>query len=208
MKQIIFPLKQQMQGPTVLDLQDGLLFLLDRGLLLRENEGARRELAAALKKERERQTFAGVTSKLVGTFQKEHGLQTTGEVDERTAVTLNSVIPQEDDSAPEFQYVVRGQVLYRGGRTLQLALTRPMRTATLKSTSTPIGSRRLPGFSMTARPMCSCASSTCRKERSAVRSFLSNHQPVSRPSEWSSSACGSMVGPRRSGPSMSNWRRN
>ena len=32
MKQIIFPLKQQMQGPTVLDLQDGLLFLLDRGL--------------------------------------------------------------------------------------------------------------------------------------------------------------------------------
>ncbi|MCS6317965.1 MAG: hypothetical protein H8K05_09380, partial [Nitrospira sp.] len=115
MRQIIFPLKQQMQGPTVLDLQDGLLFLLDRGLLLRENEGARRELAAALKQERERQTFAGVTSKLVGTFQKEHGLQTTGEVDDRTAVTLNSVIPQEDDSAPEFQYVVRGQVLYRGG---------------------------------------------------------------------------------------------
>ena len=115
MKQIVFPLKQQMQGPTVSDLQEGLLFLLDRGLLLRENEGTRRELAVALKKEREGQTFAGITKQLVSIFQKEHDFQATGEVDERTAAALNNIIPHDDDIAPEFQYLVRGQVLYRGG---------------------------------------------------------------------------------------------
>lgn len=115
MNKIISPLKPHMQGPTVTDLQDGLLFLLDKGLLLRENDGARRELAAALKQERERQAFAGATGKLVGAFQKEHGLQTTGEVDERTAAALNDAISHKEDGAPEFQYLVRGQVLYRGG---------------------------------------------------------------------------------------------
>jgi hypothetical protein len=116
MNKIVFPLKPQMKGPTVADLQDGLLFLLDKGLLLRDDEGARRELAAALKQERERQIFAGVTRKLVGKFQEEHGLETTDDdVDERTAAALNDAISHEDDGAPEFQYLVRGQVLYRKG---------------------------------------------------------------------------------------------
>lgn len=116
MNKIVFPLKPHMQGPTVADLQDGLLFLLDKGLLLRENEGARRELASALKQERERQAFAGATGKLVGIFQKEHGLPATGEVDERTAAALNAAIfHEEEPPAPEFQFLVRGQVLYRGG---------------------------------------------------------------------------------------------
>lgn len=116
MNKIVFPLKPHMEGPTVADLQDGLLFLLERSFLLRENEGARRELAQALKQERERQAFAGATGKLVGIFQKEHGLQATGEVDERTAAVLNEAIfHEEEPPAPEFQFLVRGQVLYRGG---------------------------------------------------------------------------------------------
>lgn len=115
MNKIVSPLKPDMHGSTVADLQDGLLFLLDKGLLLRENDGARRELAAALKQERERQAFAGATGKLVGMFQKERGLQTTGEVDEHTAAALNDAIFHEEEHPPEFQYLVRGQVLYRGG---------------------------------------------------------------------------------------------
>lgn len=116
MNKIVFPLKPHMQGLTVADLQDGLLFLLDKGFLLRENEGARRELATALKQERERQAFAGATGKLVGIFQKGHGLPATGEVDERTAAALNETIfHEEEPPAPEFQFLVRGQVLYRGG---------------------------------------------------------------------------------------------
>jgi len=115
MNKIIFPLKPHMQGMAVADLQDGLQLLLDRGLLLRDNEAVRRELAQALKPERERQAFADVTAKLVGLFQREHGLPATGEVDERTAAALNDAIPREEDTPPEFQYLVRGQVLYRGG---------------------------------------------------------------------------------------------
>jgi hypothetical protein len=54
MNKILFPLKLRMQGPTVADLQHSLRLLLDRSLLLRDNEDARRELAQALKPERDR----------------------------------------------------------------------------------------------------------------------------------------------------------
>lgn len=115
MNKIIFPLKVEMKGTAVTDLQDALQLLLDRGLLLREKDGERRELAAALKQEREKQTFANATANLVGIFQKEHGLPATGKVDERTAGALNDAISSEQDTPPEFLYLVRGQVLYRGG---------------------------------------------------------------------------------------------
>lgn len=92
MYKIVFPLKPHMQGPTVADAQDGLLFLLDKDLLLRENEGSRRDLASTLKQERERQAFAGATGELVGTIQKEHGLQAAGDVDECTSPALNTDI--------------------------------------------------------------------------------------------------------------------
>ena len=115
MNKIIFPLKLSEQGPSVADLQDGLRLLLDRNLLLRDNEDARRELAQAIKQERERQTYADATAKLVGIFQEEHGLPATGDLDELTASVLNDAITHEEDNPPEFQYLVRGQVLYSGG---------------------------------------------------------------------------------------------
>lgn len=115
MNKIIFPMELSVQGPSVADLQDGLRLLLDRNLLLRDNEDARRELAQALKQERERQTFADATAKLVGIFQKEHELPATGDVDEQTASALNDAISHEEENPPEFQYLVRGQVLYSGG---------------------------------------------------------------------------------------------
>ena len=52
MYKIVFPFQPHMQGPTIADAQDGLLFLLDKDLLLRENEGARRDLASTLKQVR------------------------------------------------------------------------------------------------------------------------------------------------------------
>ncbi|MFQ6538809.1 MULTISPECIES: hypothetical protein [Aphanothece] len=86
------------------------MFLLDKDLLLRENEGARRDLASTLKQERERQAFAGATGKLVGIIQKEHGLQAAGDADECTSPALNTDIFQEEVlPAPEFQYLVPGQ---------------------------------------------------------------------------------------------------
>lgn len=115
MNKIIYPLRFSAQGPTIADLHNGLRLLLEQGLLLRDDEGAQRELVQALRTEQERQTYAEATAKLVAIFQEEHGLPATGDVDERTATALNDAIFHEEEPAPEFQYLVRGQILYRGG---------------------------------------------------------------------------------------------
>ena len=46
-----------MRGPEVADLQEALRQLLERNAVLREDERARRELANALQREQEAQTF-------------------------------------------------------------------------------------------------------------------------------------------------------
>jgi len=94
MNKITFSLKRQMHGPQVADLQDALKFLLERGLILGQDEGARRELLAALSAERDRQTYGRITAKLVGIFQEERRLQSTGEVDEPTANALNALLKE------------------------------------------------------------------------------------------------------------------
>jgi len=94
MNKITFPLKRQMQGPQVADLQDALTLLLERGLILGQDEGARRELLAALSAERDRQSYGKSTAKLVGIFQEERRLQSTGEVDEPTAHALNALLKE------------------------------------------------------------------------------------------------------------------
>jgi hypothetical protein len=58
-----------MQGPAVADLQDALQVCLDRGAILANNEDTRRDLSAALKSEREGQTYGDVTSKLGDSFR-------------------------------------------------------------------------------------------------------------------------------------------
>lgn len=115
MNRIISPLRPDMRGATVADLQDALKFLLDRGVILRDDEGTRRELSAVLERERSTQTYGGATRKLVGIFQDAHRLDVRiGEVDERTAAALNDVLQELGafDVAPAIQNrVVAGRVL-------------------------------------------------------------------------------------------------
>ena len=92
MSPIAFPLKLQMQGPRVADLQDALRQALDRRALLANDEGARGELLAALGPERGHQTYGDVTAKLVAVFQGERHLPRTGEVDEPTANAINALL--------------------------------------------------------------------------------------------------------------------
>jgi hypothetical protein len=99
MNKITFPLKRQMRGPQVADLQDALTLLLERGLILGQDEGKRRELLDALRPERDRQTYNDVTAKLVSIFQHERRLAdpaggVTGEVDEPTANALNALLKE------------------------------------------------------------------------------------------------------------------
>lgn len=92
MTNIIFPLKPQMRGPEVADLQDALRQLLERSAILGDDEGARRELAAALKREREGETFGDATRKLVGIFQKARRIEVSGAIDAATADALNALL--------------------------------------------------------------------------------------------------------------------
>lgn len=113
MNKIISSLRSRMQGPTVADLQDGLQLLLDRGMLLADDEGLRRDLSAALRNERAEQTFGGATGKLVGRFQVERHLQASGAVDEPTAGALNSLLEELGAFGPAGTYNVQGRVASR-----------------------------------------------------------------------------------------------
>jgi hypothetical protein len=101
-----------MQGASVAELQDGLQLLLQLGLILGDNESARREFEGALKEERASQTFAAATASLVSAFQRQQRLQESGEVDARTAAALNDAISRKPD---ELQFLVRGQVHFAEG---------------------------------------------------------------------------------------------
>lgn len=68
MNKIVFPLKLRMKGPEVGDLQVALQLLMDKGGLLADDEGVRRELSAALKPERAKQTYGAATRKLLSTL--------------------------------------------------------------------------------------------------------------------------------------------
>src|SRR5215204_1204158 len=88
MNRIIFPLEAGGQGPEVADLQTALQLLLDRGAILRDDEGARRELSAELEGERDERDYGDATSKVVAIFQEERKLEQSGNVDEPTVNLL------------------------------------------------------------------------------------------------------------------------
>lgn len=92
MNKITFPLNRRVQGPQVADLHGALQALLDRALILANDEGARREAAAALQRDLPQQSYGQATGKLVSVFQRERSLQPTGEVDGPTADALNKLL--------------------------------------------------------------------------------------------------------------------
>src|SRR5918994_1045012 len=90
MNRIIFPLEAGRRGPEVADLQAALQLLLDRGAILRDDEGARRELSAGLERERAERYYGDVTIRVVTIFQGESGFERSGSVDEPTANEINA----------------------------------------------------------------------------------------------------------------------
>jgi len=113
---IIFPLKLRMKAAEVRDLQVALQMLLDKDTLLADDEGARRELSAALKLERAKQTYGAATRKLVSIFQKERRLEASGSVDEPTVDALNGLLGElSDPGQVRRAYVVKGVVRFFDG---------------------------------------------------------------------------------------------
>lgn len=105
------------KGKDIANLQDALQLCLDQRAILPNDEGARRELSAKLKRERSEQIYRDATTKLVGVFQDEQKLQVSHEVDEPTADVLNRLLKElgafEEPVVDEF--VVRGKVTRADG---------------------------------------------------------------------------------------------
>ncbi|WP_409340424.1 neuraminidase-like domain-containing protein [Paenibacillus sp. MBLB4367] len=99
MNPIIFPLKRGTVGQDVTNLQDALLFLLERGALFPGNDGQhnerRNEWTNNLKREREANKYGDFTAIVVSQLQNEHGLPFEDHfVDEKTADVVNALLRQ------------------------------------------------------------------------------------------------------------------
>jgi hypothetical protein len=62
MNKITFPLKLNMHGPALGDLQDALQLCLDHSAILANEAGARQQLSVALKPERGAQKYGDATA--------------------------------------------------------------------------------------------------------------------------------------------------
>jgi hypothetical protein len=69
MDEIKSPLKPNQTGADVGDLQTALQHLIDRGVILKDDDAARKKLIAALQKEHDKQTYGPATSELVNLLQ-------------------------------------------------------------------------------------------------------------------------------------------
>src|SRR5262252_2939534 len=116
---VLPPLKIGASGAEVVNLQDALLFLVNKDRLKIDDPSLRERLLGALATERDLQVFGdNGTYQLVRMFQTQQGLAETGVVDEPTANVLNKLLEGlgafEEPPQPEF--VVQGQVQYADGR--------------------------------------------------------------------------------------------
>ena len=122
MNKVTFPLKPQMRGQNVADLQDALRLLLERGVIFADEQDARRELSALLERERGQATYGPATTKLVGRFQEERRLQSTGGVDEATAQAINILLKEwgllDDEPAADTAYTLVCRVVDDQGEPL------------------------------------------------------------------------------------------
>ena len=79
------------QGEAVANLQEVLQFLLERNIL-EINEQEKLRLERHFQREVEETIYGGITLELVQVLQKKYDLETSGEVDERTAEILNKIL--------------------------------------------------------------------------------------------------------------------
>src|SRR6266508_4085665 len=126
MNKITFPLRLQMRGAAVADLQDGLRLLLEKGRF-QMSASDRRIFEDRLRFERAESLYSEVTRKLVAVFQEQHRIWNTGEVDEATAKTINAMLEELGEFAvatPDQQRMVGGQVRRADGKPLRGVMVR------------------------------------------------------------------------------------
>jgi hypothetical protein len=127
MKTITAPIKKGDIGNAVANLQDCLLFLLEKAPAI-VPDAERPALIGGLRIERAVQTYAVFTSKTVLLFQqttqKQFKLKATGDVDEPTAAALNSMLKTLGAFDEPADYHVKGLVQWADGKLAAAATVR------------------------------------------------------------------------------------
>lgn len=113
------PLHSNDRGDDVVNLQDALLFLLEKRRIDLPDE-RRRELEEQLRSERERQQYLDGTIRAVTVFQEQNRerfhLEINGEVDQPTAEALNKLLIELNAfDQTDSEWVVRGQIMGANG---------------------------------------------------------------------------------------------
>lgn len=89
MNKISFPIDQDTRGAPLTDLQDALLFFIDKNIIPLSDED-KSQASSRLREERLANQFGDVTNHLVTQFQKIFQLPLREDVDEPTAQEMNS----------------------------------------------------------------------------------------------------------------------
>jgi hypothetical protein len=109
MNKIVFPLQRGQEGVEVANLQDALRLILERRVVLVNEEERRHELLRAMQEAQAARIFDGATAEVLAIFQEERRLQQNGEVDEPTANALNALLREwgllSADATPKVQIV-------------------------------------------------------------------------------------------------------
>jgi hypothetical protein len=129
MKPIIYPLSPDTEGQEVVNLQESLLFFLDKKIIreIRTTRVPAAEnltvLAETLKRELSRSIFGKATTELVRIFQvqQELGDDLRGAVEEKTALKINELLKQLgvlEEPSREKLYSVKGRIINNKGVAL------------------------------------------------------------------------------------------
>jgi Neuraminidase-like domain/Putative peptidoglycan binding domain/Salmonella virulence plasmid 28.1kDa A protein len=106
-------------GDHIVNLQDALLFLIDKGSIHVDNEDERDRLVAELRQDREQQTYRGGTGNMIIVLRGQYDLEPGELVDAPTAELINRLLDEEGAFAPppqpQVEWVVRGQVVDAAG---------------------------------------------------------------------------------------------
>ncbi len=117
MKPVVAPLSSGDRGTEVVNLQQGLTLLLNRGII-DVSQSEREELLKDLSNDMQEERYADGTAKIVLIFQQQQRLEASTAVDEPTAVALNSYLRASgafDGGTGCLSYTVAGQVVYDDG---------------------------------------------------------------------------------------------
>jgi Neuraminidase-like domain/Salmonella virulence plasmid 28.1kDa A protein/Putative peptidoglycan binding domain len=112
MRPILSPLQSGDRGGPVGNLQDSLLHLIDKRLLVPSTDDA--ALVTALRTERQASDYGSTTTRVVTLFQERHGLRATGVIDPATADTINRLLRDLDALTPDrasLVFAVHGRVI-------------------------------------------------------------------------------------------------